>query len=339
MSDDFALQVIQRGKESDGAVAIVIVGLSADMSFAQRQTRLTALQRLDLALLVTTEHHGLLWRIEVKTDDIPKFRLKIRIAGKLKDTRQVWLDFVLTPDSLHRRLGDIKLPSHRAASPSYPALRWPGGLVDDLAQQFGADLAFAARAGLALQRPNPPSEIAMFGWPMEEEAKLEFTITVNWRREDGSMATTQLETLDHSTCRSAEDVGLQLADAKPILARLQKIVVREQLERYCETVRPCPRCHRRRHLKDYRSRRFDTVFGRLGVRAPRFDGCPHCGERLIASPVSELLPDRVNPKLRHLQTQFAARLPYRQAAALLEELLPETGAKLCHDTQPNARCR
>jgi hypothetical protein len=84
VSDDFALQVIQRGEESDGAVAIVIVGLSADMSFAQRQTRLTALQRLDLALLVTTEHHCLLWRIEVKTDDIPKFRLKIRIAESLK---------------------------------------------------------------------------------------------------------------------------------------------------------------------------------------------------------------------------------------------------------------
>jgi hypothetical protein len=29
---------------------------------------------------------------------------------------------------------------------------------------------------------------------MEEEAKLEFTITVNWRREDGSIATTQLGT-------------------------------------------------------------------------------------------------------------------------------------------------
>ena len=123
VSDDFARQVIQRGKESDGAVAIVIMGLSADMSFAQRQTRLTALQRLDLALLVTTEHHCLLWRIELKTDDIPKFGLKIRIAGKLKDTGQVWLDFVLTPDSLHGRLGDTKLASHRAASPSFPALR------------------------------------------------------------------------------------------------------------------------------------------------------------------------------------------------------------------------
>ena len=47
-------------------------------------------------------------------------------------------------------------------------------------------------------------------------------------------------------------------------------------------------------------------------------------ERLIASPVSELLPDRESPELRHLQTQIAAQLPYRQAAALLEELLPET---------------
>ena len=55
----------------------------------------------------------------------------------------------------------------------------------------------------------------MFGWPMEEEAKLEFTVTVNWRRKDGSIATTKLGTLDRGACRSAEDVGLQLADAKP----------------------------------------------------------------------------------------------------------------------------
>src|SRR5258705_3920888 len=156
VSDDFALQVIQRGKEGDGAVAIVIVGLSADMSFAQRQPRLTALQRLDLALLVTTEHHCLLWRIEVKTDDIPKFRLKIRIAGKLKDTRQVWLDFVFTPDSLHGRLGDTQLASHRAASPSYPTLRWPSGFIDDLAQNFLADLSFSAWGGLVPPLPHPP---------------------------------------------------------------------------------------------------------------------------------------------------------------------------------------
>ena len=31
----------------------------------------------------------------------------------------------------------------------------------------------------------------MFGWSMEEEAKLEFTIKVNWRQKDGSIPTTQ----------------------------------------------------------------------------------------------------------------------------------------------------
>jgi hypothetical protein len=112
-------------------------------------------------------------------------------------------------------------------------------------------------------------------------------------------------------------VGLRLADAKPILARLQEIVVSEQLERYCETVRLCPRCHRRRHLKDYRSRRYDTVFGRLVVSAPRFDGCRHCGEGRITSPVSELLPDRVSPELCRLETQIAGQFPYPSGSRAL----------------------
>ena len=35
----------------------------------------------------------------------------------------------------------------------------------------------------------------MFVWRPDEEAKIEFTITVNWHREDGSIAKTQLGTL------------------------------------------------------------------------------------------------------------------------------------------------
>ena len=76
---------------------------------------------------------------------------------------------------------------------------------------------------------------------MEEEAKLEFTITVNWHREDGSIATTQLATLARGACRSAEDVGLQLADAKPILGRLQEIVVSEQLQHCSGIAKLCDR--------------------------------------------------------------------------------------------------
>src|SRR5258708_27429513 len=130
------------------------------MPFGEGEGWLSTVEGVDLAFLVTTEHHCLLWRIEVKADDIPKLRLKVRIGGKLKDTCQVRLDFVFTPDPLHGRLGDSQLAGHRAASPSCPALRWPRGLIDDLAQELRANVAFAARAGLILQRPKPTSDIA-----------------------------------------------------------------------------------------------------------------------------------------------------------------------------------
>jgi len=95
---------------------------------------------------------------------------------------------------------------------------------------------------------------AMFGWRVEEEAKIRFIITA----------------VDRGACRSAEHVGLQLADAKRILGRLKEIVVSEQLQRHCEPGRPCTGSLRRRHLKDHRRPRFDKVFGRLDVRAPTF---------------------------------------------------------------------
>src|SRR5215469_311705 len=160
LSDDFALQIIQCGKEGHRTVAIVIMGLGADMPFAQRQTWLGALQRLNLAFLVATEHHCLLGRVEVKTDHIPELRLKVRISRKLKDTGQVGLDFVLTPDPLHGRFGNSQLAGHRAASPSCPTLRWPRGLSDDPAQELRAKAAFTARAGRILQRSEPTSDIS-----------------------------------------------------------------------------------------------------------------------------------------------------------------------------------
>jgi hypothetical protein len=37
LSDDFALQIVQRCKEGDRTIAVVIVGLNADVPFAQRR--------------------------------------------------------------------------------------------------------------------------------------------------------------------------------------------------------------------------------------------------------------------------------------------------------------
>jgi hypothetical protein len=123
VSDDFALQIIQRGKEGNRSVAVIIVGLGADMPLTRWQARLAALKSLNLAFLVTTKHHCLLGRIEVKTDDIQELGFKVRIGGKLKDPCQVGFDFVLTPDPLHGRLGNSQFSGHGAVPRLCPTSR------------------------------------------------------------------------------------------------------------------------------------------------------------------------------------------------------------------------
>lgn len=163
---------------------------------------------------------------------------------------------------------------------------------------------------------------------------MHFTIKVEWQREDGGREMTDLATVAVRPCQAAADVGLQLADGKQLLSRLQELVVGEQLRRHCEEKGSCPVCHRRRSLKEHRRRQFYTVFGKLNVPAPRFDACRGCGEQRTVSPVSDLLPERVSSELRDLQVKLAAAVPYRRASAILRQILPDT-AGLNHATTRN----
>jgi len=110
----------------------------------------------------------------------------------------------------------------------------------------------------------------------------------------------------------------KLADGKRILGRLQEIVVCEQLQRHCQAARPVSR------LSSSAPPEGSSAIGVLirylagsACEAPRFDGCSHCGERRITSPVSELLSGRVSPELRHLQATLAAQLPLSSGPAAL----------------------
>ena len=58
MSKNLAREIVQGGKQGDRSVTIVIVGLGTNMTLAQGQTRLTALEGLTLALLIATEQGG-----------------------------------------------------------------------------------------------------------------------------------------------------------------------------------------------------------------------------------------------------------------------------------------
>jgi hypothetical protein len=125
------------------------------------------------------------------------------------------------------------------------------------------------------------------------------------------------------TACSAETLGLTLAQAKLLLAELQRHLVQAQTEEYCRSRRRCPRCGAQRPLKDRRPRQLRSLFGVVAVRAPRFAPC-RCsvGHRQILSPVGEIMPDRCTPDYERTLAEMGARLPYRRARALLDDRFP-----------------
>lgn len=86
----------------------------------------------------------------------------------------------------------------------------------------------------------------------------------------------------------AGTVGLQLAEAKQLLASVQEVMVAEQV-RACLDVRgPCPDCGRARRHKDARAITLRTAFGRLRLESPRWHHCPcRRQERKTFSPLAK----------------------------------------------------
>ena len=96
----------------------------------------------------------------------------------------------------------------------------------------------------------------------------------------------------------ADTVGLQLAEAKQILANMQEVIVAEQVSQCVATRVACPDCGRPRRHKDARTITLRTAFGRLRLQSPRWHHCP-CQPQPTEtfSPLAEILPERTTPEL------------------------------------------
>src|SRR4051812_5903614 len=126
-----------------------------------------------------------------------------------------------------------------------------------------------------------------------------------------------------SAACSAATLGLTQAQAKQLLAELQRHLVQAQTEEYCRSRRGCPRCGVQRPLKERRPRQLRSLFGVVTVRAPRFAPC-RCSvtHRQTLSPAGEIMPDRCTPDYERTLAEMGARMPYRRAGALLDNLFP-----------------
>lgn len=135
----------------------------------------------------------------------------------------------------------------------------------------------------------------------------------------------------------AEDVGLTLAEGKDVIRAVQERVVNVQTELLEAAARPCSQCDKSQRVKDRRRRRIATVFGTVLIRCRRSIRCKCAGGTACAVwPLASVRLGRSTPELDYLVAKWGSRLPYRRAAALLNEFLPLAKTGNCSRLRPAA---
>jgi hypothetical protein len=143
-------------RAANRVVSDVIVGDALNIAKPERQHWLRALQRLDLALLVDAQHHSVIGRIEIKSDDVPDLVDEQRIGGKLKALGAMRLNAEQGEHARHgalRQAGRLGGGSHRPVG----SRRW--FRLENRAKQVG-DRCFvmgarSPRPSLAVKSGDP----------------------------------------------------------------------------------------------------------------------------------------------------------------------------------------
>ncbi len=160
---------------------------------------------------------------------------------------------------------------------------------------------------------------------------MQWTVRLEARTSAGEVKTTELVTFSRPAMISTlAEIGLMLAETKTLLAKLQAGMLCGQVAEYAALCRVCKECGVPQPLKDRRTRRLQTLFGTVEVEAPRFKMCrcrqPVPMAEVTVSPVCALLTARCTPELERVQAELGARTSFRDAAGILDRLLPASPA-------------
>src|SRR5215467_9124155 len=116
---------VESGEQRSGAVPFVVMASPSWLAGTHRQHRLTAVQRLDLRLLIYTQNDGALRRRDVKAHDIAHLGHEVRIGRELERLHPMRLEPEGPPDALHRRYRQAAGLRHAAGTPMGSVLGAP----------------------------------------------------------------------------------------------------------------------------------------------------------------------------------------------------------------------
>jgi len=116
-ADHLAVERAQGREQRCGSVANVVMRHRRGLSLTQRQARLRAIQRLNLALLVAAQHQRVFGRIQIKADNVVELLDESFVVGELEGFDAMRLEAVLAPDSSDGRSADPFGPGHRVGGP------------------------------------------------------------------------------------------------------------------------------------------------------------------------------------------------------------------------------
>jgi hypothetical protein len=115
------------------------------------------------------------------------------------------------------------------------------------------------------------------------------------------------------------NLGLTLAEAKQLLARVQREISAAQAREHAVRRPVCPCRDGICRGKDYRDHVVATLFGRVTLRLPRIR-CAGCGR--IETGINWPSHCRSTPELDRLRAHLSALMTYRVSADLLEHMFP-----------------
>jgi hypothetical protein len=159
-------------------------------------------------------------------------------------------------------------------------------------------------------------------------AKLVWRVKLVAEVRPGVVTETEVGRIERDEKPGLGELGLQLAEMKPLGAALQAEIVPAQMSVLGERFRVCVGCGGMLAGKGYYPATFRSLFGDVSIQVRRLLTCRCQGESGLKSfGVLDLDHDAVAPELAYVTSRYAALVPFGKVAVLLSELLPLSGAQ------------